>query len=193
MRDDNSYGSSAQSLIAGALILSLSWSQWSANRVVARCQKAHGFCPTCGHLLITSEERRVVTVLFADLVGFTSLSEGRDPEHIKHLIDRCFERLVADISTFGGSVDKIVGDAVIALFGAPTAHEDDSERAVRAGLRMQRTIAEFTADLDVEIRMRIGISTGEVLVGAISAGGDYTAMGDTVNTASRLETMGRAR
>ncbi|MEO1063944.1 MAG: adenylate/guanylate cyclase domain-containing protein [Actinomycetota bacterium] len=146
------------------------------------------FCPSCGHLLRGSEERRIVTVLFADLVGFTALGELRDPEQLKLLVDRCFERLVADITAFGGSVDKIVGDAIVALFGAPLAHEDDPERAVRAALRMQRTVAEVSADLDTSIQMRIGINTGEVLVGALRAGGDYTAMGDTVNLAARLET-----
>ncbi|MCP3938672.1 MAG: AAA family ATPase [Actinomycetia bacterium] len=147
------------------------------------------FCPSCGHLLVLSEERRVVTVLFADLVGFTALSEGEDPEFVKHLIDRCFRRLVADVTAFGGTVDKIVGDAVVALFGAPKAHEDDAERAVRAALRMQRSLVDVTSEVGVEVKMRVGINTGEVLVGAISAGGDYTAMGDTVNLASRLESM----
>jgi len=145
------------------------------------------FCPNCGHLLVQTEERRIVSVLFADLVGFTALSEERDPEQIKHLVDRCFQRLVADITAFGGTVDKIVGDSIVALFGAPKAHEDDAERAVRAALRMQRSLAETANESGGEIRMRIGVNTGEVLVGAISAGGDYTAMGDTVNLASRLE------
>ena len=79
------------------------------------------------------EERRVVTVLFADLVGYTTLAEHRDPEKVKRLIESCFERLVADIEAFGGRVDKLLGDAIVALFGAPVAHEDDAERAVRAG------------------------------------------------------------
>jgi len=147
------------------------------------------FCPECGQdLRIRGDERRVVTVLFADLVGFTALSEARDPEQVKNLIDTCFERLVADISAFGGRVDKIVGDAVVALFGAPLAHEDDAERAVRAALQMQRTLADLDDQLAVTVRMRIGVNTGEVLVGALRAGGDYTAMGDVVNTASRLQT-----
>lgn len=145
------------------------------------------FCPSCGHLLQGADERRIVTVLFADLVGFTALGERRDPEQLKIIVDRCFERLVADITAFGGSVDKIVGDAIVALFGAPLAHEDDPERAVRAALRMQRTVREVSAELDTPIQMRIGVNTGEVLVGALRAGGDYTAMGDTVNLASRLE------
>ncbi len=147
------------------------------------------FCPSCGHATsVPNDERRVATVLFGDLVGFTSLSEAADPEHIKNLVDRCFERLVAEIETFGGKVDKIVGDAIVALFGAPVAHEDDAERAVRAALRMQETMALHAAEIGVDVRMRIGVNTGEVLVGALRAGGDYTAMGDVVNTASRLQT-----
>lgn len=145
------------------------------------------FCPNCGQLLVHTEERRIVSVLFADLVGFTHLAEDRDPEQLKHLIDRCFQRLVADITSFGGTVDKIIGDAIVALFGAPTAHEDDPERAVRAALRMQRTLAAFADENGSELQMRVGVNTGEVLVGALRAGGDYTAMGDTVNIASRLQ------
>ena len=126
-------------------------------------------------------------MVFADLVGFTGLSESRDPEQVKYLVDRCFQRLVGDITAFGGTVDKIVGDGIVALFGAPQAHEDDPERAVRAALRMQRTICGLRDELRADIQMRIGINTGEVLVGALRAGGDYTAMGDSVNVASRLE------
>src|SRR5204863_1487907 len=89
----------------------------------------------------------------------------------------------------GGEVDKIVGDAILALFGAPTAHEDDAERAVRAGLCMQRTLAEWAPSAGAgDLRVRIGINTGEVLVRALRAGGDYTAMGDVVNAAQRLQT-----
>ena len=146
------------------------------------------FCPECGQdLRLRGDERRVVTVLFADLVGYTTLSETRDPEQVKNLIDGCFERLVADIDAFGGRVDKIIGDAIVALFGAPTAHEDDAERAVRAALRMQETLAASADGIGADIRMRVGVNTGEVLVGALRAGGDYTAMGDVVNTANRLQ------
>ena len=126
--------------------------------------------------------------MFADIVGFTTLSENLDPERVKRLVDVAFERLVHDIHAFGGRVDKIVGDAIVALFGAPVAHEDDAERAVRASLRMQETLADYADESSIAIRMRIGVNTGEVLVGALRAGGDYTAMGDVVNTASRLET-----
>jgi class 3 adenylate cyclase/tetratricopeptide (TPR) repeat protein len=146
------------------------------------------FCSDCGtDLQARGDERRVVTVLFADLVGFTALSEHRDPEQVKRLVDRCFERLVANIEAFGGRVDKIVGDAILALFGAPIAHEDDAERAVRAALQLHRTLDEARADLGVDVRLRVGVNTGEVLVGSLRAGGDYTAMGDVVNTAQRLQ------
>lgn len=150
------------------------------------------FCPACGHSLAppAHDERRVVTVLFADVVGFTTLAERRDPEQVKRLVDDAFARLVADVETFGGRVDKVLGDAIVALFGAPVAHEDDAERAVRAGLRMHETLARFAAEVPglEEVRLRVGINTGEVLVGTL-AGTDYTAMGDVVNTAARLQAL----
>jgi len=130
-------------------------------------------------------------VLFADIVGFTGFSEARDPEQVKNLVDRCFALLADDISAFGGRVDKVVGDAIIALFGAPIAHVDDAERAVRAALRMQETVENYDSETGVGLRLRIGINTGEVLVGAITAGDEYTAMGDVVNTASRLQTAAK--
>ncbi len=140
-------------------------------------------------MLVETEERRVVTVLFVDLVGFTKLSEDADPEDLKHLIDTCFQRLVADVGEFGGTVDKIIGDAILALFGAPVAHEDDPERALRAVFRMQDSLAKFSVERGIKLQMRAGINTGEVLVGALHAGGDYTVMGDTVNIANRLQGM----
>ena len=92
------------------------------------------FCPFCGHEVVASatEERRVVTVLFADIVGYSSLSEHLDPERLKRLIDAAFQRLIVDIESFGGTIDKVLGDAILALFGAPIAHEDDADRAIRA-------------------------------------------------------------
>jgi class 3 adenylate cyclase/tetratricopeptide (TPR) repeat protein len=147
------------------------------------------FCPECGHGLASRpDERRLVTVLMADIVGFTTLAETADPEHVKNLVDRTFERLVADVRAFGGELDKIVGDAIIASFGVPIAHEDDAERGVRAALQMQETLEELAADQPTKVALRIGINTGEVLVGAMRAGGDATVMGDVVNTASRLQT-----
>ncbi len=147
------------------------------------------FCPSCGAPTVQqSDERRVVTVLFADMVGFTPYSEARDPEHVKNLLDSCFERLAADLTSHGGRVDKIVGDEIMAVFGAPVAHEDDPERAVRSALLMQRTLADHAVEIGSDVRMRIGINTGEVLVGALRGGVDVTALGDVVNTAKRLQT-----
>lgn len=148
------------------------------------------FCSSCGHAVAAgqSDERRVVTILFADVVGFTGLAEHLDPEQVKRIIDEVFERLVDDVTSYGGRVDKLLGDGILALFGAPVAHEDDAERAVRAALRMQQTMqsAGIVEGLTEPLRMRIGVNTGEVLMGNL-AGADYTAMGDVVNTAARLQ------
>lgn len=150
------------------------------------------FCPSCGsRIAVHGEERRVVSVVIADVVGFTSIAENRDPEQIKHLVDRCFSWLADDIASYGGRVDKIIGDAVVALFGAPLAHEDDAERAVRAALQMQRTMEERAEEIGGIVQLRIGVNTGEVLVGALHAGGDYTAMGDVVNSADRLQSAAK--
>jgi class 3 adenylate cyclase/tetratricopeptide (TPR) repeat protein len=145
------------------------------------------FCPTCGNPLVTRpDERRVATLVFGDLVGFTTLAQTADPEQVKRLVDTCFGALSADVTAYGGRVDKIVGDEIVAIFGAPVAHEDDAERAVRCGLQMQRTLANLAGRVGVSLEMRVGVNTGEVLVGAL--GGEVTAMGDVVNTASRLQT-----
>ena len=147
------------------------------------------FCSACGYTLINvPDERRIATVLFADLVGFTTFSEAADPEQVKALVDHCFEELCNDVTAFGGRVDKIVGDAIVALFGAPVAHEDDAERAVRAALRMQETLTRLRHEASIDAHLRVGVNTGEVVVGALRAGGDYTALGDAVNTAHRLQT-----
>lgn len=131
-----------------------------------------------------------MTVLFADVVGFTTLAEHRDPEQVKRLVDAAFAGLVDDVVRFGGRVDKVLGDAIVALFGAPVAHEDDAERAVRTGLQMHDTLRRFIAQgaSGRDVRLRVGINTGEVLVGKL-AGTDYTAMGDVVNTAARLQAL----
>lgn len=148
------------------------------------------FCYQCGTSQATAEEeRRVVSVVFADIVGFTTLAEHRDPEEVKHLVDRCFAQLTRKITAYGGVVDKIVGDAIVALFGAPIAHEDDPERAVRSALEMQHTLEQLTANVETRMQIRIGVNTGEVLVGSTTAGGDYTAMGDVMNSAARLEQL----
>ena len=126
-------------------------------------------------------------MLFADIVGFTGLSEARDPEQVKNLVNSWFARLATDVTNHGGRVDKTIGDALMALFGAPLAHEDDAERAVRCALAMQRTVADLAQGASVGVQLRVGVNTGEVLVGGMSAGGDFTAMGDAVNVASRLQ------
>jgi class 3 adenylate cyclase len=133
------------------------------------------------------EERRQVTVLFADLSGYTAVSERMDPEAVKSLVDRALKRLADEVRRYGGTVDKYIGDNVMALFGAPLAHEDDEERAVRAALGMQAAMGEVNAGLPdgVTFALRVGLNTGEVLAGAV--GDDYTVVGDTVNVASRLQ------
>ncbi|HEX4866617.1 MAG TPA: adenylate/guanylate cyclase domain-containing protein, partial [Acidimicrobiales bacterium] len=146
------------------------------------------FCPACGSVSSpAAAERRVVTVVFADLAGFTTMAEGRDPEAVKELLDACFGRLVPVIEAHGGVVDKIIGDELMAVFGAPRAHEDDPERAVRAGLALLEALSE----LDPSLEMRVGINTGEVLAGPVGPGGAYTVTGDTVNTAHRLVGVAR--
>ena len=107
-------------------------------------------------------ERRLVTVLFADLVGFTALSEGRDPEAVRELLSTYFELATDVIKRYGGSVEKFIGDAVMALWGAPVAHEDDAERAVRAGL----DLVDAVQALGPGIQARCGVLTGEAAVDA---------------------------
>jgi class 3 adenylate cyclase/tetratricopeptide (TPR) repeat protein len=143
------------------------------------------------------EERRVVTVLFADIVGFTSLSERLDPEDVRELSATVLGRLAEAITLYGGTIDKFMGDAVMALFGAPIAHEDDPIRAVHAALAMHQAMASLgETDREgkaLELRLRIGINTGEVIAGARDVGGhrEYSVFGDVVNTAARLQTAAR--
>ncbi len=132
----------------------------------------------------TRKERKVVTCLFADLVGFTARAESLDPEDVEAILRPYHERLRSELERYGGTVEKFIGDAVMALFGAPTAHEDDPERAVRAAL----AIRDWAKD-EGELEVRIGITTGEALVvlGARPEAGEGMASGDVVNTASRLQ------
>ncbi len=139
------------------------------------------------------EERRQATILFADLSGYTAAAERMDPEAVKALVDRTLRRLGEEIERFGGSIDKFIGDNVMGVFGAPTAHEDDPERAVRAGLAMQAAMGganrESQEKYGVEFSLRVGINSGEVMAGAV--GDRYTVMGDAVNVAARLQAAGR--
>lgn len=137
----------------------------------------------------TPEQRRQVTVLFADLSGFTAMAESMDPEELRDLIDRLWNHLDGAIAAHGGLIDKHIGDAVMALWGARTLREDDPEQAVRAGLAMQEELARLRNTLPRAsgIQMRIGINTGLCSLGAVGTKAEFTAMGDTVNLASRLE------
>lgn len=150
------------------------------------------FCLECGAALAEAaptpgrEERKILTVLFADLVGFTSESERMDPEEVRAVLQPYHASLRADLERYGGTVEKFIGDAVMALFGAPTSHEDDPERAVRAAIAIRETLAA-----DGRLHVRIGITTGEALVAleARPGAGEGMAAGDVVNTASRLQSV----
>ena len=151
------------------------------------------FCHVCGMPLTTervdeSAERRVVTVLFGDLSDFTAWAEDLDPERVGEVTDRVLAALARVVVEVGGHVDKLTGDGIMAVFGAPTAHEDDAERAVRAAVNMQHEVSRLIADElggGRRLGLRVGLNTGEVLAG-VQAALAYTVVGDTVNTASRL-------
>jgi class 3 adenylate cyclase/tetratricopeptide (TPR) repeat protein len=141
-----------------------------------------------------AEQRKLVAVLFADLAGFTALSERLDPEDISEIIDAYFSRWAAEIDRHGGVVEKFIGDAVLAAFGVAAVQEDDTDRAVRAALAMRDTLASLNEELDVShgvrLVMRVGITAGPVLVSLVGdRGQDVVLVGDTVNLASRLQTM----
>jgi len=153
------------------------------------------FCLSCGTSLASAaprgEERKVITVLFADLVGFTTKAEQLDPEAVRGMLDPYYAQLRKELERFGGTVEKFIGDAVMAIFGAPVAHEDDAERAVRAAFAIQTAVAAMNAaDPDLGLRVRIGINTGEALVvlDARPSEGEAMAAGDVINTAARLQT-----
>jgi class 3 adenylate cyclase len=144
-------------------------------------------CGMCGAALAPAaaparEERKVVTILFTDLVGSTARAEGVDPEDVRATLSPYYARLREELERYGGTVEKFIGDAVMAVFGAPVAHEDDPERAVRAALAIRDSVGE-----DLEIRT--AVNTGEALValGAVPAAGDAMVSGDVVNTAARLQ------
>ncbi|HYK98395.1 MAG TPA: tetratricopeptide repeat protein [Candidatus Acidoferrales bacterium] len=142
---------------------------------------------------LLSEQRKVVTVVFADLSGSTPLGERLDPEELRGILASYFSTLSSQIARYEGTVDKYIGDAVMAVFGAPVSHEDDAERAINAALAMQSSMARLNAELErahgVRLSLRIGVNTGEVVAGMLA--GDvqaaYTVVGDAVNTAQRIE------
>ncbi len=147
------------------------------------------FCDSCGAALASEdvaarEERKVVTVLFADLVGFTSRAEEMDPEDVRAVLEPYHAHLRGELERYGGTVEKFIGDAVMALFGAPVTHEDDPERAIRAALAIRDWVRE-----QEDLQLRIAVTTGEALIalGARPSEGEGMASGDVVNTAARLQ------
>ena len=154
------------------------------------------FCPECGTPVATAAavgpsqpvaERRVTSVLFGDLVGFTTLSESRDPEEVRELLSRYFETARGIVARYGGTIEKFIGDAVMAVWGVPFAHEDDAERAVRAGIDLAESVAAFGESVGAPgLAMRVGVVTGEVAV-TIGAEGQGMVAGDAVNTAARVQ------
>lgn len=134
-------------------------------------------------------ERKLVTVMFADISGFTRLSERSDPEQVRALVNACFSWLVPIIEHYGGVVEEFIGDAIMAMFGAPAAHENDAERALRAALDMMEALQGFNSENHTSLGMHIGVNTGVVVAGGLGSRGrqQYGVMGDPVNVASRLE------
>jgi class 3 adenylate cyclase len=172
----------------------------SEGVICARCgtENPDGakFCNECAAPLAEAapppalEERKVVTVLFCDLVGFTAASEQQDPEDVRARVRPYHARVRQEIERYGATVEKFVGDAVMAVYGAPTAHEDDAERAVRAGLAVLEAIADLNeSDTELDLKVRVGINTGEAVValGASVDRGEGIVTGDVVNTAARIQ------
>jgi class 3 adenylate cyclase/tetratricopeptide (TPR) repeat protein len=157
------------------------------------------FCTSCGARLEGAgastpgparEERKVVTVLFCDIVGFTTRAEQLDPEDVRRVLSPFYARLRAELERFGGTVEKFIGDAVMALFGAPVAHEDDPERAVRAALAIREAVAGLNEENPgLDLRVRIAVNTGEAMIalGARPSEGEGMAAGDVVNSAARMQ------
>jgi class 3 adenylate cyclase len=153
------------------------------------------FCNACGTLLSAPahrlpEERKVVTIVFADLVGFTARAERLDPEDVRAIQSPYFARVRSELDARGGTVEKFIGDAVMAVFGAPVAHGDDAERAVRAALAIRDAVAELdAADPELDLQVRVAVNTGEALVSltANATLGEGVVAGDVVNTASRIQ------
>ena len=138
-------------------------------------------------------ERKLVTVLFADVANYTPMSEKLDPEEVHQIMDGCFKILMDEIHKYEGTINQFTGDGVMALFGAPLAHEDHAQRACYAALAIQKGLDEYGEELKdefgVDFKMRIGLNSGNVVVGSIGDNlrMDYTAVGDTTNLASRMQ------
>src|ERR687898_496614 len=155
------------------------------------------FCLNCGTQLEVparvDSERKYVTVLFADVVDSTGLGERLDPEQVAEIMNGAFAFFNASVKKYDGTVARLLGDAILAFFGAPVAHEDDAERAVRAGLDIQVAAKEYAEavrrDFGVDFGVRVGINTGLAVLAAVGdeIRTEYTAMGDTTNVAARLQ------
>src|ERR671920_2349916 len=170
-----------------------------------RCQMTNPegarFCLNCGSQLQAPArvegERKNVTVLFADVVDSTGLGEDLDPEQVAEIMNGVFAFLNASVTKYEGTVARLLGDAIIAFFGAPVAHEDDAERAVRAGLDIQAAAREYAEavkrDYGVDFEVRIGINTGLAVLAAVGdeIKTEYTAMGDTTNVAARMQSAAK--
>jgi class 3 adenylate cyclase len=143
--------------------------------------------------MATSDERKPVTVLLADLVGSTELATERDPEQLRALLSAFFDEMRQQIEAFGGTVEKFAGDAVMAVFGVPRVNEDDAERAVRAAFAMQESLAQlnpmFEQEYGTRLVLRIGIATGEA-VAASRAVNEFMVTGEVPNLAARLQSVG---
>ncbi|HZB97142.1 MAG TPA: adenylate/guanylate cyclase domain-containing protein, partial [Candidatus Sulfotelmatobacter sp.] len=156
------------------------------------------FCWNCGKPLEAPRahegERKIVSVLFADVVGSTAIGEQLDPEQVTEMMNGAFALFNAAIDRYGGTVSRLMGDAVLALFGAPIAHEDDAERAVHAGLEIQEAAQRYARMVKdtygVDFLVRVGIHTGLAVLDKVGddVRAEYTAMGDTANVAARLQT-----
>lgn len=135
----------------------------------------------------SSRRRRQVTVLFADVSGFTAMSETLDAEDVTDVMNSIWDRLDEVVATHGGRIDKHIGDALMAIWGADTTREDDPEQAVRAALGFQEAMADHRVGSGIELRIRVGVNTGPVVLDTVGSRDEFTALGDTVNLASRLE------
>ena len=155
------------------------------------------FCGNCGKPLFEQEkkgERKIISILYVDIAGFTTISETMDPEKVQDMLNTIFENISYSINKYGGTVHKYIGDEVMALFGAPIAYENHAERAGRAAIEINKSINDVTEMISISINLHIALHSGEVVLGKIGAENvqDYTVIGDTVNVAARLEKIAPA-
>src|SRR5437868_972121 len=166
-------------------------------RICERCGRENAedarFCQACGQPLedvASPEERKLVSVLFVDVVGSTAQADGADPEDLRDVLRVFYEIVREQVERFGGAVEKFIGDAGVAVFGAPLAHGDDAERAVRCGLATMAAVADLGGTrADLDLRIRGAVCTGEAVVslGTEHERGEALATGDVLNTAARLQ------